>query len=59
MQLFQTDTSLPVHKCIQCSGKPGASLSPSRIGKMHLGFNVFGFSFQLFSKACFCSVLLD
>lgn len=51
-KVFQTDTGLPVHKCIQCSGKPGASLSSSHVAEEHFGLIVFGLSFQLFSKAC-------
>lgn len=29
--VFQIDTSLPVHKCIQCNSKLGASLSTSHV----------------------------
>lgn len=54
---FQSDTGLPVHKCIQCSSKPGISLSSSYVAKRHFGLIVFGLSFQLFFKACLCSVL--
>lgn len=58
-KVFQIDTSLPVHKCFQCNSKPGASLSSSHVATLHFGLIVFGLSFQLFSKACLCSVLLD